>query len=424
MNILNSIANVFGQISSMPGAVIMMISIFIMGVFLARIKVLEAFKAALYVGTGIVGLNTMIGMFAGAVGPVLTGAIESADLKFTMIDMGTGSLTSIQYAFPLFPVFLIWVLVFNVILILLKITDTFDVDVNNWGLFILPAVMIYPLTNGSVIACLAAISITELIVLKLADFTAPKLAEHYGMEGISIPHVSSIVFAPIGLLVDTICERIPVLKKIDFSADVIQEKFNGMIDPSTLGFVIGIVIGVIAKLPIGKTLEFGITIAAFMLIFPKCVQFLVEGIMPIVEGMRDFAQKRLKRDVKIGLDAAILIGMPEVISAGLLLVPIILLLAVILPGNKFLPLADLAIAAPFLITMCSIYCRGNVFRGVLSGIIVFTIALYVCTYTAPVFTEAASYFGVPFSEGVVGNSLGMGSSPLYWAIHKIFSLFF
>ena len=42
------------------------------------------------------------------------------------------------------------------------------------------------------------------------------------------------------------------------------------------------------------------------------------------------------------MDAALTVGHPTVMSTSLLLVPISLLLAVILPGNQVLPFGDLA----------------------------------------------------------------------------------
>ncbi len=70
--------------------------------------------------------------------------------------------------------------------------------------------------------------------------------------------------------------------------------------------------------------------------------------MPISDGARKFFQKHFKgREVFIGLDTAVTLGHPTTIAVGLLLIPIMLILASILPGNKVLPLADLPVA-PFL----------------------------------------------------------------------------
>ena len=48
------------------------------------------------------------------------------------------------------------------------------------------------------------------------------------------------------------------------------------------------------------------------------------------------------------MDAAVALGHPAVISTALILVPITVLLAVILPGNQVLPFGDLA-TIPFVV---------------------------------------------------------------------------
>ena len=94
----------------------------------------------------------------------------------------------------------------------------------------------------------------------------------------------------------------------------------------------------------GECVELAATIAAFMILFPKMLGTLIEGIQPVADGMRETTEKFLHRQLNIGLDAAILVGMPDVMATGILLVPVVILLAFTLPGNRVMPLADLAIA--------------------------------------------------------------------------------
>ena len=68
-----------------------------------------------------------------------------------------------------------------------------------------------------------------------------------------------------------VIEKIPALAKIDWSPETIEEKFGGLVQPSTIGFVMGVVFGIFAKYDFGNCLQLGGTIAAFMIIFPRCV---------------------------------------------------------------------------------------------------------------------------------------------------------
>ncbi len=407
--------------SALPAAVMIMIGIFLVGLILARLKVMEAFKSSIYVAAGIIGLNTMVGMFAGTVIPVLIQVIQSTGLKLNVVDMGVGSAQSFVI-FPLhfYAILLAVGLAVNLIMIFLKVTDTFDVDIFNYYVWALSSAYVYTITKSVPLAILAFV-ITEIVVLKLADITAPAIAREYGLDGISVPHGNAVVFAPVGMLVNWLIEKIPVLAKIDWSPEVIEARFGGLVQPSTLGFVMGVVLGAVGKKGVGECILIGLTISAFMILFPKVLNVLIEGITPVADGMKEFAEKKLNRKLYIGLDAAVLVGMPDVMATGILLVPVILLLAFILPGNRVLPMADLAIAAPFLISCCMPFCKKNIFRGFICGIIVFTITLYICTNTAELYTAAAALNGTPF-EGV-STSVGIASTPVSWIIAKVFGLF-
>lgn len=407
--------------AALPATVMIMIGIFIVALVLARLKVLEALKASIYVAGGMIGLNTMVGMFGGAVIPILSQVISSTGLKLDVIDMGIGSFQSFV-AFPLsfYAILLPIGLAVNFLLIFVKLTDTFDVDIFNYFVWSLSSGFVFVKTHNLLLAVLAFI-VTEVVCLKLADFTAPAIAEAYGLEGVSIPHGNAVVFAPVGILVNWVIEKIPGLRDIDWSPEKIEERFGGLVQPSTIGFVMGIVLGIVGKQPFGATVSLGLTVAAFMIIFPKVLNILIEGITPVADGMREVTEKHLNRKLYIGLDAAILVGMPDVMATGILLVPVVLLLAFILPGNRVLPMADLAIACPFLICCCMPYCKKNIFRGFISGIIVFIIALYVCTATADTYTAVAAMNGLPFES--TATSLGGSSTWLTWLVSSVFGLF-
>lgn len=90
---------------------------------------------------------------------------------------------------------------------------------------------------------------------------------------------------------------------------------------------------------LGKVLMLAVQMAAVMLLIPRIIAIFMEGLTPVSEAARTFMQKRFAgREFYVGLDSAILIGHPITIATGILLIPITLLLAAILPGNTTLPL--------------------------------------------------------------------------------------
>ncbi|MBU5914598.1 PTS galactitol transporter subunit IIC, partial [Vibrio cholerae O1] len=99
-----------------------------------------------------------------------------------------------------------------------------------------------------------------------------------------------------------------------------------------------------------------------------------------------------------GLDAAVALGHPAVISTALILVPITVLLAVILPGNQVLPFGDLA-TIPFVVAFIVGAARGNIIHSVIVGTIMIAISLYIATDVAPIFTDMAKGTNVQMPKG-------------------------
>ena len=92
----------------------------------------------------------------------------------------------------------------------LRLTKTVDVDMWNYWHFALGGTLVYYSTGSFWLGLLAA-GIIAVVILKLADWSAPMLQRYFDLEGISLPTLSSAVFFPIGLLGNLIIEKIPVI---------------------------------------------------------------------------------------------------------------------------------------------------------------------------------------------------------------------
>ena len=156
-----------------------------------------------------------------------------------------------------------------------------------------------------------------------------------------------------------------------------------------MGFLIGLIIGILAGYDVAGTGQLAVKTGAVMVIMPKMVALLMEGLTPISESANDFVKKRFPgRELYIGMDAALSVGHPAVLSSSLLLVPITILLAVVLPGNTTLPFGDLA-TIPFLVCLMAAVFGGNIIRTVIAGTIYMTSILYITSWVAPLVTTAA-----------------------------------
>ncbi|MDE5710477.1 MAG: PTS sugar transporter subunit IIC, partial [Bacteroides sp.] len=106
------------------------------------------------------------------------------------------------------------------------------------------------------------------------------------------------------------------------------------------------------------------------------------------------------------------------------LIPVILALAVFLPGNQFLPLASLA-GMFYLFPMVLPFTKGNVLKTLLIGLVTLIIGLYFVTDMAPDFTLAANEVyeatkdpTARIPEGFSGGALDFASSFFGWAIYR------
>ena len=174
-------------------------------------------------------------------------------------------------------------------------------------------------------------------------------------------------------------------------------------------------------------LGLGIKMGAVMELIPRVTVLFIEGLKPISEATRNLIARRFGNaaGLNIGMSPALVIGHPTTLVVSLLLIPVTLALAVLLPGNKFLPLASLA-GMFYVFPLVLPLTRGNVVKTFIIGLVVLTLGLYMVTNLAPAFTLAANDVHKATGDGAVaipkgfaqGGSLDFASSPLAWVIYQ------
>ena len=107
---------------------------------------------------------------------------------------------------------------------------------------------------------------------------------------------------------------------------------------------------------------------------------------------------------------------------SILLIPVLLFLSVVLPGNQFLPLASLA-GLFYIFPAVLPITKGNVVKTFIIGLVAMIVGLYFVTDLAPFFTQAAEDVfartqdaAVAIPEGFQGGSLDFASSLFSWII--------
>lgn len=402
-------------------SVMLPIVIFFMGL-LMRASPGKAFRSGVLIGVGFTGINLVIALMCGELGPAATSMLRRLGMDLSIIDVGWPAMASITWAWSaaalVFPV----CLMINFIMLTTKLTRTMNVDLwNYWQFAFIGAAVHY--TTGSLAMALAAAGLASALALILADYTAPLVEKFFGMPGISFPHLTALGFLPIIIPVNWLIDKIPGINKLYADPESIQKKFGIFGEPLILGLMIGAGLGILAGFTGGEVLKLAVVMAAVMYLMPKMVAILMEGLLPISEAARTFMAKKFgDKEIYIGLDAAVALGEPAVIAVGLVLVPITILLAFILPGNRVLPFADLAVI-PFLLCLVVSIAKGNVIRSLLLGTIIMGCVLITATDLSPIQTVLAQNAGIAFPEGATAIANLDRANFITWGFIKLFSLF-
>ncbi|EFR4996710.1 PTS galactitol transporter subunit IIC [Salmonella enterica] len=388
-----------------------------------KVKPAKALRSSLIVGIGFVGIYAIFDILTSNVGPAAQAMVERTGISLPVVDLGWPPLAAITWGSPIAPFVIPLTMLINVAMLALNKTRTVDVDMWNYWHFALAGTLVY-YSTGSFVLGLSAAAIAAIVVLKLADWSAPLVAKYFGLEGISLPTLSSVVFFPIGLLFDKIIDKIPGVNRIHIDPENVQKKMGIFGEPMMVGTILGVLLGIIAGYDFKHILLLGISIGGVMFILPRMVRILMEGLLPLSEAIKKYLNAKYpgRDDLFIGLDIAVAVGNPAIISTALILTPISVFIAFLLPGNKVLPLGDLANLA-VMASMIVLACRGNIFRAVITAIPVIVADLWIATKIAPFITGMAKDVNFKMAEGSSGqvSSLLDGGNPFRFWLLEIFN---
>lgn len=424
---------VFSYIIGLGAAVMMPIIFTILGVCIG-IKFGKALKSGLLVGVGFVGLSVITGLLTDSLGEPLKKVTEIYGLSLGIFDMGWPAAASVAYNTSVGAFIIPVCLAVNIVMLLTKTTKTVNIDLWNYWHFAFIGAVVY-FACGNIWWGFFAAIICYIITLIMADLTADKFQKYYdGMDGISIPQPFCQGFVPFAVVINKVLDKIPGFDKLNIDAEGMKKKFGIMGEPLFLGVIVGCTIGALAckdsqELVAGipGILGLGIKMGAVMELIPRITSLFIEGLKPISDATRELIARKFKNSagLNIGMSPALVIGHPTTLVVSLLLIPVVLFLSVILPGNQFLPLASLA-GMFYLFPAVLPITKGNVLKTFIVGLIALIVGLYFVTNLAPFFTEAATDVyvktqdaAVRIPEGFQGGALDFASSIFSWVIFHL-----
>ncbi|MGM9531497.1 PTS transporter subunit IIC [Intestinibacter sp.] len=402
VEIINSFVQ---QIIGMGAAVMLPIVILLLGLFFGM-KFGTALKSGLLVGIGFKGLCLVIDLLTNTIQPVID-YYEKMGGGYTTIDIGFAAVGGAAWTVP-FAIFTIPVIIFiNLLLIKFKLCKVMNVDIWNFVHFLIPGAMAYALF-GSAALGFAVTVVLSVVALYFAQWAAPKWEEFFGLDGTTCTTLSFVaLYYPIAVLLNKIYDKIPGLKDLDVDMSKIESKLGIFGDPVFIGVIVGAFLGVLTKQSISNILTISVGVAAVMLLLPRMVGVMMEGITPLGNAASKYMKKKVGEDadIYIGMDIALGLGDPCCITVTAITIPFVILMAFIVPNMTYFPLGLLTQVC-YLAPMIVLACRGNVFRSLVSMILCMFVVVICANTFAPEATAMMNVTGVHVSGMITDGQFG------------------
>ena len=322
------LANVVNFVLGLGGAIFLPFMIAILGMFF-KMSFFDSFKNGLRIGTGLIGIDLVIGTLVGALAPAVA-HYSNLGTGFIATDIGWEGISAIAWSTPFSIAIVPLGMILNYILIRINFTKTMDVDVWNYWHFILTAAMVYYLgirmNLGAAVSAVLGIVIalaTLAVILKCGDWIAPYWQEYYDLPGTTCCNSDAYCIWLVNIIVCKIMDMIPGLNKIKINGKMLSEKFGAFGDSGVITFFCGLLLALVTRCDLKTALKMSVTLTACIILVPKTVSLLMEGLVPISNHARRYFKNKLgdDYDIYIGMDEALCLGDETGIQIAVIMIP-------------------------------------------------------------------------------------------------------
>lgn len=319
---MSVLGNVINWILGLGAAIFVPIIIIIAGLIVGM-KIKDAISAGITLGVAFTGMSMLIGFMSDAIGPAAKAMLTHTGINLPIVDGGWTTLSAIAwswpYAFLMFPL----MIGLNIIMLIINKTKTFNADLwNVWGkIFTGVAVAAvskpYFGTAASIALAFIVAGIQIIFELKMADMYQYRIEKLSGIPGVTCTHkmgFTSIFMFPI----DCVLKKIPALNK-RFDAAALKDKIGIFAESHVLGFILGIIFGILAKYKVAAILTLGIQASCALTLFPVISKYFMMALEPISSAISAFMNKKFEdRTLVVGLDWPFMGGANEIWLAAFL----------------------------------------------------------------------------------------------------------
>ncbi|HJC50424.1 MAG TPA: PTS galactitol transporter subunit IIC [Candidatus Anaerostipes avistercoris] len=407
---------------NMGASVLLPFVIAILGIFFGM-KIGRAVKAGLLVGIGFQGLVLAVNLLISSVTPAME-YYEKLGSGYDTLEIGFAALGAASWTTPFAVLVIPAIILVNLLLVRLKITKVLNVDIWNFMHFLVPGALAYSLTQSVVFGFVVAM-ICGIAVLFFGQWIAKPWQEFFGLEGTTCTCLCFVAWAyPICYALNKIIDKIPGLNKLDVDMTKLGDKLGIFGDPAVIGVFAGTFLGLLTKQSPQSILTMAMGVAAAMVLIPRMVSIMMEGLSPLGQAANDYMHKKVGEDadIYIGMDIALGLGDPACITCTAIMIPITILLVFLVPDMRFFPLSLLAEVC-YMTPMVVLSSKGNLVRSLIGMTLMMYLTLFFANMFIPEATQMMSVTNVNFAGTVTASHFGWNPGNLLVSfIHRIMML--
>nr|WP_255307888.1 PTS transporter subunit IIC [Mammaliicoccus sciuri] len=390
---MKTVNDMFEWLINLGGPAIMFIIITILSLIFG-VKFSKSLESGIRMAIALTGMTAAISLLTNALGPALKDFVKMSGVNLSVTDLGWAPLAVITWGSIYTLYFAFICTITNLVLLLFSKTKTLNVDLFNiWNISVLGLLIEY-YAHNMVVTSIFVIGIYTLI-LKNSDALKPSINHvlEYDDKNVTTTAHPSLLIAPFVLIVDKFISKfLPFIDKFDFNAETLNKKIGFWGSKFAIGVYLGVFIGLLGQQSLKDVLVLGFTTGVVLELFAYIGGWFGSAIEPLSNRISELMSTRLRgRKLYVGIDWPILASSAELWAVINLLAPILLIIAMILPGNNVLPLGGilLTILAPALLLIT----RGRVIRMTLIGTILIPLFLWASTLIAEFLTNTSKSMG-------------------------------
>lgn len=372
------------------GAPVLMLIILTLLAWAFGVKFSKALEGGLKLAIALTGIGAIMGILTGAFSETMASFVAKTGFDLSVTDVGWAPLATVTWGSPYTLFFLLVMVLVNVAMLVMNKTDTLDVDIFDiWHLSIVGLFAIYMGANIFVATLLVVfIGVLKIINSDLMKPTFDDLLNAPSSSPMTTTHMNYMM-NPLIMVFDKIFDKVfPWLDKYDFDAAALNKKVGFWGSKFSIGVYLGIFVGLLGGQDLKSIFALSFTAGVCLELFSLIGSWFIAAVEPLSQGITNFANKKLEgRKLNIGLDWPFIAGRAEIWAAANVLAPIMLLEAMILPGNKLLPLGG--IIAMGVTPALLVVTRGKLIRMIVIGALELPLFLWAGTIMAEFITKTA-----------------------------------